>query len=92
MQQTASPSAGCRNCAAQKKAGVLSTAQFPITSALLSTAKSPEIPELQSLEPEGVESYLTMNLHWRAVEVGLPFSVSLNGTYPLGVVKGRAKS
>src|SRR5271169_4260034 len=71
VEQTASATAGCRNCAEQKKKGVLSTAQVPITSALLSIAKNPEIPQLQSLEPEGVENYLTTNLHWRAVEVRL---------------------
>ena len=69
LEHEAPESAGCQNCAAQKKKGVLSTAQVPITSPLLSTAKNPQIPQLQSLEPEGVESYLTANLHWRAVEV-----------------------
>jgi hypothetical protein len=78
VEQTASASAGCRNCAEQKKKGVLSTAQVPITSALLSVAKNPDIPQIQSLEPEGVENYLTTNLHWRAVEVRLlPVSSSL---------------
>src|SRR3954469_11508217 len=64
-----SSSGGCRNCAEQKKNGVLSTAQVPITSALLSTAKNPDIPQLQSLEPQGVENYLTTNLQWIAVQV-----------------------
>ena len=70
-----SSSAGCRNCAEQQKKGVLSTAQVPITSALLSTAKNPDIPQLQSLEPQGVENYLTANLQWIAVEVSF-YSIS----------------
>jgi hypothetical protein len=41
----------------EQKKGVLSTVQVPITSALLSTTKNPNIPQLQSLEPQGVENY-----------------------------------
>lgn len=49
---------------------MLSTAQVPITSTLLHTAKNIAIPDLTSLNPEGVENYLTQNMTWRAVEIG----------------------
>jgi tyrosinase len=73
----------CGNCLAQKKQGILSTAQVPITSALLSHARNPDIPALNSLEPEAVENYLVEHLTWRAVAVNfliiLPsFIISVN--------------
>jgi hypothetical protein len=81
LEVAESSSGGCRNCAEQKKKGVLSTAQVPITSALLSTAKNPDIPQLQSLEPQGVENYLTTNLQWIAVQVSFFFTSFLACMY-----------
>jgi tyrosinase len=59
--------AACHNCLEQKKEGVLSTGQIPITNVILACAKDPSRPDLGSMDPEEVESYLEKNLSWRAV-------------------------
>ncbi|KAL2845414.1 common central domain of tyrosinase-domain-containing protein [Aspergillus pseudoustus] len=56
----------CHNCLEQKSAGVLSTAQIPLTSAILKAAKQPDKTGLHSILPEEVESYLASYLTWRA--------------------------
>lgn len=63
----------CGNCADQKAAGVLSRGQIVLTRALLKVASNPSIPNITSLEPEHVISYLAQNLNWRAVDVSFPF-------------------
>ncbi|KAJ5729093.1 uncharacterized protein N7483_003601 [Penicillium malachiteum] len=57
----------CHNCLEQKREGVLSTAQIPITKAILDLAKDPGKPDFRTMEPEEVETYLETNLTWRAV-------------------------
>ncbi|KAL4862058.1 common central domain of tyrosinase-domain-containing protein [Aspergillus spectabilis] len=46
--------------------GVLSTAQIPLTSAILQAAKYPNKSGLHTMEPGEVEPYLESNLTWRA--------------------------
>lgn len=59
----------CRNCTKQKKDEVLSTGQLPITNVILGCAKDPNTPNLGSMDPEEVESYLEKNLTWKAMTV-----------------------
>jgi tyrosinase len=62
----------CHNCLDQRSHGVLSTAQIPLTKAILRLAKDPNNSELQSMEAHEVERYLERNLEWRgtvAIEV-----------------------
>lgn len=59
----------CGNCVDQRAAGLLSGAQIPITGMLLSVAKDTSTPELSSLEPDGVQTYLDQQLQWLAFDV-----------------------
>ncbi|KAL2823729.1 common central domain of tyrosinase-domain-containing protein [Aspergillus cavernicola] len=56
----------CHNCLEQKSKGVLSTAQIPLTRAILKLAKDPEKSDLRKMEPDEVDTYLETNLTWRA--------------------------
>ncbi|KFY12493.1 hypothetical protein V491_06774 [Pseudogymnoascus sp. VKM F-3775] len=58
----------CGNCVDQRAAGLLSGAQIPITGMLLSVAKDTSTPELSSLEPDGVQTYLDQQLQWLAFD------------------------
>jgi hypothetical protein len=59
----------CQNCVEQANAKILSGAQVPITAILLDHCKNPDIPEINTMDPEAVERYLTQHLTWRAMEV-----------------------
>lgn len=71
----------CHSCLEQKKQGVLSTAQIPITNVILGCAKDSSRTSLHSMTPDEVESYLEKNLTWRAViaieDPGDPLSAGL---------------
>lgn len=66
----------CSNCTSNKDEGALSTAQIVLTVPLylITTDQRPGIAAtggLRDLQPDSVEAYLTDNLQWRAVSVGL---------------------
>ncbi|KAL3444389.1 common central domain of tyrosinase-domain-containing protein [Aspergillus insuetus] len=54
----------CHDCLDQRSHGVLSTAQVPLTKAILRLAKDSNNSELQSMEAHEVERYLQRNLEW----------------------------
>jgi hypothetical protein len=56
----------CQNCLEQRRQNVLSTAQIPISNVILGCAKDPNKPDLHTMKPEDVESYLQKHLSWRA--------------------------
>lgn len=65
----ASPS--CQNCRRKANQGTDSTAQIPITAALIARVKA---QHLESLEEDHVEEYLKKNLYWKVQTVGVLFS------------------
>ncbi|KAG0641703.1 tyrosinase precursor [Tuber brumale] len=56
---------GCEKCQNEAEEGLVVTGSIPLTGALLDRIPKSSIPELNSLEPEAVISYLQSNLHWR---------------------------
>lgn len=56
----------CGNCLDQRSEGILSTSQVPLTEAILHSVKYPGIPDLHTMEPDEVETYLETHLVWRA--------------------------
>jgi tyrosinase len=78
--------ASCHNCLQQRREGVLSTAQIPITNVILGYAKDPSRPGLHSLKPDEVESYLEKNLTWRAV-IAIEVRETVLTHHPLSVVR-----
>jgi len=65
-------SPACENCKQQKKAGVLSAAQIPISNKLLRLAANPNFSELSSVKEDEIEVYLEQNLVWGVVNVSCP--------------------
>lgn len=61
----------CENCVQQQDAGILSLAQIPLTIPLYHEAADPDNDEINHLDPSEVEQYLTRQLSWIAVSVGL---------------------
>ena len=59
---------GCPNCIEQREAGVLSKAQLILTRKLIAQANDTSISEINSLEKDEVESYLTEHLSWKIFE------------------------
>ena len=58
----------CQNCVEQRKAGILSRAQLILTEKLINQANDTTVQEINSLEPDEVEDYLTKHLSWKIVE------------------------
>lgn len=56
---------GCEKCKKDAANGLVVTASIPLTGALLDRIPDDAIPELQTLEPGVVISFLTRHLHWR---------------------------
>jgi tyrosinase len=74
----------CQNCLQQRRDGVLSTAQIPITNVILGYAKDPTRKGIYSLKPGEVESYLEKNLSWRAViAIEVRYIIVVHRPHPL---------
>lgn len=65
-------SPACENCKQQKKGGILSAAQIPISNKLLRLAANPNFSELSSVKEADIEAYLEQNLVWGVVNVSCP--------------------
>lgn len=83
----------CQSCIDQKKAGVLSKGQIVLTTKLIGQANNPDIRDINSLNRDEVERYLTDNLRWTAVEAitGRVISIEELPKTKIYVMQGQAE-